>query len=589
MIHRIYSSLKSFKALTFKPGLNLLLAERSEGASTKDTRNGAGKTSLIEIIHFLTGGKADKTSIFQHEALRDHEFGMEFDAGGATLSVQRSGSNPNEIRILRLSGVTDQWPLDPFREGNEVVLRNAEWATLLGDILFRLDPVERGPIKNYRPKFRALFAYFVRRESAKAFLDPVRQSEEQLPWDQHVMLSYLLGLDWTIPREWQLIRDREKALKELRKAAGGEFKEVIGTAADLRAELATAEERAARARQSAAEYRVLPAYREREQEAEGITRELRDLRNDNQVDRALILDIERALEQEAPPEVVDVEQVYREAGFMLPELALRRFEEVQQFHESVIANRRSYLAREMEDARQRVRAREVEMAALDRRRSEVFQLLSSHGALDQLTALQVELARIEAQATTLRGRFEAAQQLESTKAELDIERRKLLLRLQQDYQERAPTLRKAIVTLGGIVEQLYGSRPGKLLIDPTTNGPSIGVKIEGDRSKGIGNMEIFSFDVMLMILTAERELGPDFLVHDSHLFDGVDQRQRATALMVGKRAALSTGRQYIVTLNSDEFPDESERPEGFDVEADVLPVRLTDATETGGLFGLRFD
>jgi hypothetical protein len=40
-------------------------------------------------------------------------------------------------------------------------------------------------------------------------------------------------------------------------------------------------------------------------------------------------------------------------------------------------------------------------------------------------------------------------------------------------------------------------------------------------------------------------------------------------------------------MNSDEVP--SELPAGFDLRQSILPVRLTDATDDGGLFGVRFD
>ncbi len=48
----------------------------------------------------------------------------------------------------------------------------------------------------------------------------------------------------------------------------------------------------------------------------------------------------------------------------------------------------------------------------------------------------------------------------------------------------------------------------------------------------------------------------------------------------------SLGFQYIVTMNEDAVPDEL--PRDFDLQQHIVPTRLTDATEDGGLFGIRF-
>jgi len=107
-----------------------------------------------------------------------------------------------------------------------------------------------------------------------------------------------------------------------------------------------------------------------------------------------------------------------------------------------------------------------------------------------------------------------------------------------------------------------------------------------ERVRGIKNMQIFCFDMMLMRLCAMRGTGPGFLIHDSHLFDGVDGRQVISALKAGAETAEELGFQYIVTMNEDDVFKES--AQGFDLKEFILPVSLTDATEEGGLFGFRF-
>ena len=129
---------------------------------------------------------------------------------------------------------------------------------------------------------------------------------------------------------------------------------------------------------------------------------------------------------------------------------------------------------------------------------------------------------------------------------------------------------------------------GTLAINATDRGPQFDIQVEGYRGKGVKQMQIFCFDLMLMVLMTRRGLGLGILIHDSHLFDGMDSRQVGHALQIGTETAAKYGFQYIVTLNSDtlELPDVRRT---FDPTPYLLPVRLTDATESGGLFGFRFD
>jgi uncharacterized protein YydD (DUF2326 family) len=59
-----------------------------------------------------------------------------------------------------------------------------------------------------------------------------------------------------------------------------------------------------------------------------------------------------------------------------------------------------------------------------------------------------------------------------------------------------------------------------------------------------------------------------------------------SALRLGAEISEELGFQYIVTMNEDDAFKET--IEGFDLNDYVLPTRLTDATEDGGLFGIRF-
>jgi len=573
MICRILSSLATFKQLEFRSGLNVLITQKEAGASDRQTRNRAGKTSLVEIVHFLAGSDAGKESLLRSEALVNESFAMEFELGAERLLVTRSGRQKAKIHLEGAS-----------LPNGKTTLTNSEWVELLGERMFglRQDPGRDGRT----PTFRSLFAYFVRRQLGGAFATPEKQATMQQAGDWQIALLFLLGLDWTIASDWQKVRDREKTLAELKKAAGaGAFGSIVGRASDLRTQLTVAEARLRDLESEVATFRVLPQYGEMEAEVNQLTRAINELSNANVVDMAALRDLERAMQDEAPPPAEDLEGLYAEAGVALPTVAIRRYEDVRRFHESLIRNRCEYLAGELGAANRRLALREQEKRRLDERRASVLGILKSHGALDHFSRLQGEAGRMEAQVESLRQRFQAAEQLEGTRNELEIERNRLTLRLRRDFGEQSARLSAAILAFEETSKQLYESA-GSMTVEATANGPAFQFPIQGSRSKGIKNMQIFCFDMMLMRLCAEHGVGPGFLVHDSHLFDGVDGRQVVSALKVGAETAQELGFQYIVTMNEDDAFKET--IDGFDLREHVLPVVLTDARDDGGLFGFRF-
>ncbi len=111
------------------------------------------------------------------------------------------------------------------------------------------------------------------------------------------------------------------------------------------------------------------------------------------------------------------------------------------------------------------------------------------------------------------------------------------------------------------------------------------MRIERDRSEGIGKMRIFCYDLMLAQLWSQPDRSPGFLIHDSTIFDGVDERQVALALELVARESERLCFQYICTLNSDMIPWQELSPD-FNFNSFVR-LRLTD-DEGGNLLGVSF-
>lgn len=590
MIVSIESSLKTFKTVIFRSGLNILLSDRTANSTDKHTRNSAGKTSLIEVIHFLLGADCEKDSLFRLEHLVKHTFKGTFRIGGALLTVARTGSDPSKIFLISGGEERQDIPRKLDKTSERFYVSNVNWRVFLGHAMFGLPADERGTLfdESFTPTFRSMFSYFVRRKNSGGFISPERQAEKQQRWDWQVNLSYLFGLDWQIPFDFNKIRAREKTLEELKKAVKiGALGSVIGTVAELRPQVTIAEAKASKLLQSLKNFEVLDSYKSLSKRAGQVKSEMQALTRQAVLLNEMLDHLQGALQSERPPQRSDIQQLYEAAGIELPGVALRRFDEVNKFYESVVANRRIHLEREISDVRSRIVDAEDGLSRLDEERGSILRTLQGRGALDDFLTMQRDLADVEASAASLRERFKAAEALEGESTKLDIDRANLKRKLQEDHRVREKALHEAILIIADAIAELYDDRTGRFVVDATENGPEFRISIEGDRGGGIANMEIFCFDLALLITVTKRYGGPGFLIHDSHLFDGVDERQVAGAMRLGQVISDALQQQYIVTMNSDIF-DRLPADESTDLEAAVLETRLSDQTEGGGLFGFRF-
>ena len=108
MIHSIKSNNSNFKEIHFSNGMNVILADRLQNESSeKQTRNGAGKTTIIEVIHFCLGASVSKNSVFKNEHLTGWSFILTIDIDNTEITLERFTDNPNKIydsiRIAKLT------------------------------------------------------------------------------------------------------------------------------------------------------------------------------------------------------------------------------------------------------------------------------------------------------------------------------------------------------------------------------------------------------------------------------------------------------------------------------------------------------
>ena len=583
MIRAIRCNHTSFKTVEFRPGFNVVLADRTEESGSKDSRNGLGKSTLIEIIHFCLGSTLQKAKGLDSRNLRGWAFSLELTLSNQVITVTRNTADKSKVVI---QGDTTSWPIQPKEKEGQRVLSVIHWKAILGNLLFGLPSDNED--KKFQPTFRGLISYFIRR-GRDAFSTPFEHHRKQFDWEKQVNNAFLLGLAWEDARDLQLLKDKKKLLDDIKKLKKdtdtGVAIGIFGSLGELEALKVQVESQLRERKQTLSNFRVARQYHELEANANRLTAEIHEATNNNIADKKILEFYQSSLEAENEPSPDDVTHIYESVGIELPGLVVRRLEEVENFHRIIIENRRDFLSTEIERIRRNVSSRERLIREKTEQRASLLEVLQTHGALEEYTRLQELYLEIVSNLNEINKRIEELNKFEEGKSALNIEKERLLQRARRDYQERRVQAEKARELFNINSRFLYGV-PGRLIINVGDNGFQFNVDISRDGSEGIDNMKIFCYDLMLAQLWSERDPSPRILIHDSTIFDGVDERQVRLALEFADRESRRCGFQYICTLNSDSVPY-SEFAADFDFNSFVR-LRLTDESDESGLLGIPF-
>lgn len=582
MIHGVSANQQSFHPVEFGVGLNVVVAERADASSAKDTRNGLGKSTLIDIIDFCLGSRTAKGKALCIKALEDWTFTIDITLAGRRVRATRAVSDPNKIVI---DGSTAGWIEQP--DGDDLwsdrSLSVDRWRILLGWALFGL--ARSAERERYRPTYRSMVSYFIRR-GLDAYTDTFRHFRVQKPFDIQVNMASLLGLNADYAARWQELKDQGAALNALAQAVkSGAIEGELGTVGELEAERVQLESKTAREQEAIATFRVHPQYEAIQQEADALTAQIHALANENVTDRRRLARYRESVTGEAAPDGSALQRLYAEVGLVFPDAVKATLAEASEFHTRIVSNRRAFLETEINRLEQQVRGRDEDIRGLTETRATALGILSTHGALQEMSKLQRRHLESVGQLDRVTARISDMKNLATRKREIKVALAELTTVAEQDHEQRREKWAVAVRLFNENSQALYEA-PGKLVIDVTDKGYDFDVEIERSSSDGVGRMKILCFDLMLLQLMRSQGL-MDFLVHDSILYDGVDSRQRAHALELADRVATENGAQYICMLNSDMIPS-ADFTEGFNFDQHVRLV-LNDREPSGSLLGFRFE
>jgi len=517
---------KSFKTIRFNPnGLTLIVGDsshdRKEGSS-----NGVGKTLALKLVHHCLGANLDAKL---KAAVPEWIFSLEFSINGVDHLIERSADG----KKLAL----DERAIQPWK------LR--DWLNASG--VFRLDPELPGL------SFRSLLTRFGRRH-LKDCIDPIVTSQES-DFDGLLRSLYLLGAECRLVADKKTYKNRIDELKKNLKSWSTDqvLRDMFRAGNQPKVRADWLDKEIPRLKADLARFRVAEDYRAIESEAGELTRNLRELEKQLAILKFQIDGIDKALANQpdiGKDELLELYSGLQEA--FKPEM-LAHFEAVEQFHNSLAVNRKARLDADRTRLSSRMRDLESDHKTVGVKRDELLATLQGKRALDEYAALTQQLMRFESEREKLAEFLNFAHKL---KEQEQIIKEHMVEddRKATDYADGDP-LHKAAAHFSELVELLYPKTPAGIILDSNDGNNqlryNLSVKIEGDDSDGINAARVICFDWGLLLNGANHNCG--FLWHDNRLFAHLDPKPRAAWFAHVMATAATNGKQYIASLNTENY------------------------------------
>lgn len=451
-----------FKRLDFHDGLNLVLADKTMDSDSTDSRNGAGKSSIVRLLRYLLGGKATPWT----NMLKDYSeeaFWAVFSVDGRSHCVRRTAGSTEMTFDNATMGVT-------------------EWRLCAGTELLGF------PKGHVKPTSGEIFGQLVRNQ----FDNPLKIDPHEKDQASGARVGFYLGVSEEALAKAAQASSFEANKKALSKAVrDGTIGGLGPDKAECRAELIALERDRSKLAEKLAHFKVDESYSEHQRLADELSQEISRINDKGVALRRRVGDLEAASKEAVEPsfsadEEQRVRRLYREAGMTLPDAVLASFQEVLDFHKSVARNRALFLEGELRDARADLKDNDAAVKRLDGKRASLLDLLNSTMALDAYSKAQADVTDLDVQIARLNDRIIDFERLDDMDSSLKRMRLEAVDSVREELRENDAAVEEMTSVFVSICEEIYSDRKAKLSFDVDEKGVlRVTPKVDGDDSKGI--------------------------------------------------------------------------------------------------------
>lgn len=564
---------KSFRAVKFnKTGLSFIVAkQKNPGESDKGkTYNGVGKSLIVALIHFCLGADKKYYKTFE-DKLPDWIFTLHFKISRTRYAVSRSTNDQNKITI------------------NDEELSVSKFNSKMGELCFDLPP----DIQYL--SFRSLLPFFIRprRGSYVDFDIPAKVGFE---YQQQLYNAFLLGLDVHLAQQKRILRKDEIRIKELTNNIKKDtlLKEFFSGNKDATLAVQDLNDNINKLEKDVRDFRVAEDYYDVKNDADKVERNLADVQNEITLIQNQIINIQQSLKISPDLGRESIENVYNEVRVYFPEKVSKTLKQLEGFYKQLSENRIRRLTQQKQSYIRRQDINIKEKKKLETKLDNKLQYLGAHKALDVLVKVNDQLSALKNERDGLVKYSELMEDYHSKNLKIKedlLEATKQTDQYLNEIKEITDSFRSFFRKLA---KRIYPQVSSGITIynDEGENQVrfDIDAKIESDTSDGINHVKIFCYDITLVFKGFGHSIRSIF--HDSRIFDGIDERQKAELFKIAHEMFSDTGYQYIATVNQNQLEEIKKHmsEEEFKLTVtDNTVLTLTDGSDSEKLLGIKVD
>ena len=572
-LDRIFSETDLFETVAFHSGLNVVLGVPS-GVREGRELNGVGKSTLIRLIDYaFVGDSAKKTFTQQRcEFLRteDHSFTLVFSDGDSDYRIRRRFAEPDKVHFAEGDG--------EFAEYTETEMKG-----ILAPMMV-IDQQYDGHVDT--DWFRTLMRFFISDDKAShAQTDPLNFSHSSARKSFLLSLNYyLLNLPNGELVEFDALRQRLKSEQSHRKQIEDRIKEESGrTVEQVRSDLDRIEAQIEKYRQNLESFEFLEDYTHVEQELRDVTGTItNEMLRFNSLQRKLT-ELEKSYQLQIDVDVERVRRLYASLQEELADHVARKLDEVIEFRQSIVANRKKFLIEREQRLRSEIAEIEGKVRELESNRKRLFEWLKEQKALDAIRNAYERITHESEQFERSASRLKALDDEEKKIAHTNAEVSETIVRIVdqcKEYEDRIRDIRRVFDDILRNTIYVGENMDDAFLTIKTQNRKTspISIEIEVPKSDSLGKsrfkIPVYDLTVFFRIVRDQREL-PCFLIHDG-TFNAVAAKTVVSFLSyIVQQSRKLPKLQYIVTLNEEQvYLSEAQQAEfdglSFDLKRHVI-------------------